>query len=245
MIYPLVKTMARLEILPARSSTMKNRQLISRPSNACKHLPCMLIFTLTLLLPLISGAQTFGVEFPANSTIYQESEIPVKVVVAGLSCHNTVVKCHKGSVSPAGDCMYLYICSAAGIDILVRKGNKLSPVGVYIFEVKSLPPVRVTLGGLRGGKISRPALLAQQGLSASFFVSGNHWEECKVDSFSLLLLRNGVNISHMINKGNVFTNETTMALQQVQPGDRLLITDIKACAARSSQAINSLEFIIE
>lgn len=137
-------------------------------------------------------AQTFVVSFPINSTVYQGSEIPMTVVIAGVKCENTVVKCRKGLVSMIGNCKYIYRCKTVGIDtveVLIRKGDKFDRIGEQVFEVRQRPLPQATIAGLKGGKIAKGALQVQQGVGAEFYIVGNHWENCTVESFNLLILR--------------------------------------------------------
>lgn len=186
--------------------------------------------------------------FPLGSTVYQESELPLTVAISGFKCDNTVIKCHKGSVSMVGDCKYIYRCKTVGIDtveVFIRKGYKKHRIGQQVFEVKQRPSPQANVGGLKGGTVAKSALKAQQGVGASFYIAGNHWENCTVESFSFIILRSGKLVSSTRNDGNLFNEETRAALQQVQSGDKVLVTDIKGCLQQGGGDLKTLEFTIE
>ena len=214
------------------------------------HKPILIVlsFASCFLFRPDAVAQTFVVSFPVGSTVYQGSEIPMTVVIAGVKCEKTVIKCHKGLVSMIGDCKYIYRCKTVGIDtveVFIHKGGKMDRIGEQVFEVKKRPLPQASLAGAKGGKIAKGALQVQQGIGAEFYIAGNHWESCTIDSFNLLILRNGKLELSTRNKGNLFTEETKAVLQKVQPGDIVLITDIKGCSQQSSGELKSLEFTIE
>ena len=101
--------------------------------------------------------------------------MPLTVVIAGVKCENTAIKCHRGLVSMIGSCKYLYRCKNAGIDtieVLIRKGDKMQRIGEQVFEVKERPLPQANIAGLRGGRIVKGALQAQQGVGGEFYIAG-------------------------------------------------------------------------
>jgi hypothetical protein len=207
-----------------------------------------LFFLFCLLSEKHVFAQSFVVSFPIGSTVYAGSQLPLTVVIAGTKCENTVIKCHKGLVSMTGSCQYLYRCKNVGVDtveVLIRKGSKMIFVGQQVFEVKPPPLPRASIAGLHGGKIVKGVLQVQQGVGSEFYVAGNHWENCTIESFRLIILRDGELVASNRNDGYLFTNDTKAVLQQVQVGDTVLVTDIKGCAQQGGGTLESLEFKIE
>jgi hypothetical protein len=170
------------------------------------------------------------------------------VVIEGVKCENTVINCHNGLVAMVGDCRYIYRNKTIGIDtvdVFIRKGGKLHRIGEQVIEIKPRPLPQVNISGLRGGVIQKGALQVQQGVRAEFYVAGNHWESCKVDRFDFLILRGSSLVVSTRNEGNLFSSDTKAALQQVQPGDKVIITNIKGCLDRGGGDLKTIEFIIE
>jgi hypothetical protein len=194
-------------------------------------------------------SQTFVVGFPIGSTVYEGSEIPMTVVVEAIKCESTVIKCRRGLVTKYEGCKYLYQCPTVGIDtveVFIRKAGKLQLLGIQSFVVKPRPLPRAYFGGhFNREKISKGSLLAQGGVGAEFYIAGSHWEPCTIESFTVVILREGVVIANIQNKGNAFTAETKIVLRQVQAGDKLLISDIKGCSDRGAGELKGLEFMIE
>lgn len=227
---------------------MKKERLIPIYCDLQHYRLVILLFVYCFLFQTKSISQTFVVSFPTNSAVYEDNELPMTVVIAGVKCENTVVKCHKGWVSMIDDCKYLYRCKTIGIDtveVLVRKDGKMNRIGEQVFEVRPRPLPRASIAGLGGGKVSKDILRVQQGVGAEFFVAGNHWDKCTIERFSLLVLRNGKLILTTRNEGNLFNEDTKNALEQLQPGDKVLITDIKGCTQQGGGVLESLEFTIE
>lgn len=195
-----------------------------------------------------SFAQSFSVSFPIGSTVYQNNETPLTIVIEGVSCDNTVIKCHQGLVSMIGRCKYIYRCNKIGWDtvkVFVRKGHKLQKLGEQIFEVKERPMPKGDLGGLTGGTIKKGFLLAQQGVGGHWFLGGNHWEACSIESFNFIVFKNDKVIVDIYNKGNFFTEETRVAIQNLEPGDKIIISNIKGCIANAGGNLRAMEFSID
>lgn len=208
----------------------------------------VLLFAFSFLAQIESHAQTFSVSFPIGSMVYQNSELPLTVVIEGVKCENTVIKCHIGIVTMVEACTYIYRSKTFGVDtveVFIRKGDKLHRIGQQEFEIKPRPLPEANISGLKGGVIQKGVLQAQQGVGGQFFVAGNHWESCTIESFTLLVLRNGRLEASIRNEGNLFTNETKVALKQVKPGDKVLVTDIKGCSQFGRGDLKPLEFSIK
>ena len=195
-----------------------------------------------------SIAQTFNVSFPINSTVYSESEILMTVVISGIKCENTAIRCHKGLVSMVEGCKYIYRSKTYGldtIDVLIRKGNKLIKIGEQLVEVKSRSLPQASIYGLKGGTISKNILLGQQGVSGSFYIAANHWEICTIEKFDIMILRNGKILSNISNVGNNFTEETRSAINETQSGDIILVVGIIGCIDKQGGNLAPLQFTIE
>jgi hypothetical protein len=178
-------------------------------------------------------AQKFSVSFPIGSTVYQESEILLTVLVENNSCSDMIVKCHQGKISYIEQCKYLYRCKNVGLDtieVFIQKGKEIKRIGQQIFVVKERPHPEATVAGLKGGKIVKGFLKAQQGVGGEFFVGGNHWERCPVESFHFIVLRNNKVVLDLYNTSALFTTDVKAAMDIVEQGDKILFTNIKGCA---------------
>lgn len=208
----------------------------------------ILVVAFAFLFQKYSNAQTFAVSFPIGNMVCQGSELPLTIVIEGVKCGKTVIKCHKGLLSRVGGCTYVYRCNIIGVDtveVFIRKGDKLSRIGQQVFEIKPRPKPEATISGLKGGVIKKGALKVQQGVGGYFYISGSHWEPCTIESFTFCILRNARVITSIRNDDNFFNNETKLALQQVLSGDKVLVTDIKGCLQHGGGHLEPLEFTIE
>lgn len=211
-------------------------------------IPGLFLIILGCSFHTMAFSQTFVVSFPVGTPLYQNSQTELTVVIEGVSCRNTAINCHKGLVTMVADCKYIYRCRVTGtdtIEVLIRKGNKMQAIGQQIVEIKPPPLPKAYIGGYSGGKMAKPNLLAQQGVGAQFFVGGNHWESCTILSFDLLIVRNGKAITSNQNEGATFSSDSKNLLQQLQPGDKLLVMNIKGCSEYGDGEFKPLEFSIE
>jgi len=111
---------------------------------------------------------------------------------------------------------------------------------------QSLPGYVAMIGGREGGPINREAFLAQQGIAAMRYISGNHWEPIPVDSFSLVIIRNAAVLTRVHNKGQLFTAGTRAQLRHLTSHDKVLIHSIYGRGLDNITVfIKPLEFIIE
>jgi hypothetical protein len=112
------------------------------PFSLRRMLLSLVFLTTCISFQTIAAAQKISISFPIGSTVYKGSEIPLTILVEGVSCNNTVIKCHQGLVSMIGQCKYIYRCKRVGLDtieVFTRKGQKLQRVGEQVFAVKESP----------------------------------------------------------------------------------------------------------
>ena len=209
-----------------------------------------LLFCVLFLLTRTAGAQQFAVSFPAGTPIYAGGTVPFLVVVAGHSCNSLIVKSTNGKISRESPCSYLYQPAgpgAASFEIWVEVGKKRKKIGTQTINVRERPKPRASISGQPGGTIRKGAMVVQNGLSAEFFVGGNHWEYCSVADYQVILLRNNAVHFACYNKGNVFLPEVKGALKGLLKGDRVLFAGIQAICSEngSKENLAPLEFIIE
>ena len=226
---------------------MRKGKILSFLFRLCSSFLTMMVAT-SCFLPIPSFAQKFSVSFPIGSTVYQGSQIPMTVLIEGVKCGNTVIKCGQGEISEVDKCVYIYRSVSVGLDsieVYIRKGQKLQKIGTQKFVVHERPMPEASIGGLKGGTIPKGMLRAQQGVGAYFYVGGNHWEPCKVESFNFIVLRNNKVVLDIYNEGLLFIQEVKTSIQNLAQGDRLLITNIKGCLERDGGLLKSLDFIID
>jgi len=222
--------------------------IISKPK-CCVHFFAGIFLFFQFSSSSLTSAQTFTISFPANTKIYERSEIPVTAVIAGTSCPNTVIKSHKGKISLVAACKYVYQSNKPGtdtIDFFIKNGRHLKRIGQQVFDVLERPAPEANLSGINGGTISKGFLLAQQGVSALFFVNGvNHWEFCEIKSFNYIVIRNDSVLLSISNAGSHFSDKVKATMKTMEHGDIILISDIEGCLFQGNKRIKPLEFTID
>jgi hypothetical protein len=222
--------------------------IISKPK-CCDQLLAGIILFFQISFSSLTSAQTFTISFPANSKIYERSEIPFNAVIAGTSCSNTIIKSRNGKISQVAGCQYLYQSNKPGtdtIDFFIKNGRHLKRIGQQVFDVLERPAPEANLSGLNGGTISKGFLLAQQGISARFFVSGvNHWEFCEIKSFTYIIIRSDSVLLSIQNPGFHFSEKVKAAMKNLEHGDIILISNLEGCLFQENKKIKPLEFTID
>lgn len=151
-------------------------------------------------------------------------------------------------VSMIGPCQYIYRCKTVGLDtieVFVRNREKKKHIGEQVVVVKERPLPEANIAGLKGGTIIKGDLKVQPGVGAQYYIAGNHWESCIVESFSFIVLRNNKVVMDFHNEGNLFSDKIKAELQNLEHGDKLIIANIKGCSMQGGGNLKSLEFIIE
>lgn len=116
----------------------------------------------------------------------------------------------------------------------------------WIAHGQAIPKFTAMVRGKEGGKISRGAFLAQEGVGGMRFIGGNHWEGISIDSFSIIVQRDSLVIckSHII--GQFFDYNLKISLSAIQKDDRIVIFRIYSHNYDGTIIfIRPIEFIIE
>lgn len=197
----------------------------------------------------ISFGQKAVVSFPNSNLIYKLEETPLEAVVAGYSCKNIIIKCPDAKIQAFQPCRYLFTPAKAGeliIDVFVIKRNDTILTGRQKVIIKERPIPEASLAGLKGGTIMKGNLKAQQGIGASFYVAGNHWESCTVTSYHVVILRDTKIIFDHFNNGNIFNSEVVQGFDKLAKGDKVCFLNISGCENQEGNGnLKNLEFVID
>ncbi|MES2332631.1 MAG: GldM family protein [Bacteroidota bacterium] len=102
------------------------------------------------------------------------------------------------------------------------------------------------VGGKQGGNFNKRVLEVQKGIGAMQQVSPSQAEHIKVDSFSVLIIRNDRSIYNFRNKGAYFERNVHDMLEKLQIDDKVLFSDIYATDLNKKIILLSpLEFLVK
>lgn len=206
-----------------------------------------------LFLLLFTNGSLFGqkyvISFPADNSVYKNGDNFFSVAVAGVACERITIKTENGTLLKVSPCEYIYHPLKEGntsIDVYISVGKKLKKIGSRLINIKDRPTPEAFVGGFKGGKIKKGALKAQQGIGGSWFIAGNHWENCDVVSFNVIVLRNNKIFFEHFNRGYTFNNEVKNIFKDLLKDDKVLFVNITGCIDRENGGpLKGLEFTIE
>lgn len=187
--------------------------------------------------------------FPNNSLIYNHTETPLIVAAANYDCKSIVLKCPGAKIEMVQPCMFLFTAEKVGeltMDIFIAENNDTSLTTRQLIVVKERPIPEARVAGLKGGTIRKGNLKVQQGVGAHYYISGNHWENCTIESYHVVILRDNKIIFDQFNQGNIFNAEVKKSFETLTEGDKVYFLDISGCKDRENGGnLKSLEFTID
>jgi hypothetical protein len=106
--------------------------------------------------------------------------------------------------------------------------------------------MRATVGGFKSDSVSKFRIIGSAGMSGRFKVTDDHWEAARVDSFSVMILRDTAIIFRFRNVGMLFQKELKSAFQSLIPQDRVLFYRIYATDPYlRNRLLDPLEYVIQ
>lgn len=118
--------------------------------------------------------------------------------------------------------------------------------GSQFLYVKDRPKPEATLAGLKGGPIGKKQLLAQLWIAGNYYIAGNHWEYCLVQSFHVVVIKNDSITFTRFNNGNMFSQDVLQQFKTLIPGDKVSFINILGCENIDGGGhLKSLEFKID
>lgn len=102
------------------------------------------------------------------------------------------------------------------------------------------------VGGQKSGHIVLGLFRAQQGVSAAHYINNNHWEQSRIDSFTVAIFRDSLLVFFHRNKGNIWGPELVSEMKNMKIKDRVIIFDIWATWPGLPQSLlQPLEYIMQ
>lgn len=196
-----------------------------------------------------AASQVSSISFPNNTLVYAGTETPMQISVSGYNCNKIHVKTDNGQIKRLENCRYYFIPDRIGetmIDVYVIKKEDTFLTGRQFLYVKNRPLPEVSIGGHKGGLIKKNEFIVQQGIAAEFYISGNHWEYCRVQSYHVIVCRGDTILFTSFNQGNIFNQDVINFFKELRTGDKVSFINIKGCEnIEGGGDLKSLEFKID
>ena len=181
------------------------------------------------------------------NVFYVGVDNPVSVSVAGVRPDLISIKATNAVVSKAKGSSYIIKPRRPGNSIVrvyqsSAGGNK--EVGFSDFRVKNVPDPEAKVNNQKGGRIAKNVLLLQFGVNAQMPEDFDFDLSFKVISFTVSAVVGGFN-QELPSKSNRFTDQQKGLIENLQRGDKIYITDIKAIGPDGSpRPLSTIDFII-
>jgi len=205
------------------------------------------LFSICSLFILECHSQEISFSFPRDFAVYKGARNSIIVVVEGTKCENVYLKTNNGKLLKT-KCSYDYFPDSVGsskIEVFTRQNKKLKRIGVRWIGVKDIPPPVAIIGGLTDGEIKKGFLNAQQGVGAYADPKLGLDLGYFVESFMVVIIRDGKIIFSNQVEGNTFSKEIHDAFKSLNNNDVILVANIK-CKGPDNMELSSktLEFVI-
>jgi hypothetical protein len=171
------------------------------------------------------------------------------VFVEQCGCKAIQIVADNGKIQKRG-CNYIYRAASTGevnFTIYKKEKGKLVYVRKYTWLVLPIPKPIASIGGLPSGStMAKKAFAAQGGVGALIpHEKTGLCVQCPVDSFTFMIMRDSVIQFSLRIYGNQFDRRTANAMEQMMPGDIVVIINIWARdALNQAVRIDPLEYVI-
>lgn len=177
------------------------------------------------------------------NVLFAGIENPVTVAVSDIPSNELTINITNGKYKKMGSGSY-YITPSKPGNLRVHIMHLGKEIGITEFRVKMLPNPVVKVNNQKRGAISKKLLVAQHGVVA-VMEDFDFDATFKVTSFTVSTTSNGYTHEEISNS-NKFTQKQKGLMMDLQRGDRIFITDIKAVGPTGkTRNLASIDFIIK
>lgn len=178
----------------------------------------------------ISGS----ISAPRYQFLYAGMDNALDVAVCGTNCDNILLVCDNGEIVRSEDCAFSIRLTSPGSTTIrmlrVMRGDT-TLIRERRFIVRKMPAPVAKVANKKGGTVSAAAFRAQLGVAAGF-ENLDIQAPFRVKTFKIVLLRqSGSWQEFSTNSGPYFSENMQNAIQTIEAGDRIFITDMRADAA--------------
>lgn len=193
---------------------------------------------LLILLVSFGFQRVFGQEFAIEhyklNYAYIATGNPLNVVVENESCENIIVKTDNGTVvkRDSSVCYFEFSPETIGhakLSVYVVKNADTTKIGERIYSIKGWPEHKPYFGRLSSdGEMSRAEFLANYGVRVPIQMRGAACGRGAVTSYKVTVVRKCESIYNLENAGGRLEEDNYEILRNVEVGDTVLISDVKA-----------------
>jgi hypothetical protein len=209
----------------------------------------ILIFFFVQTDHLFSQKFTFSFYYTQSNIAYLRCPNPLSCTVENTGCKSLILSTDAGSLKKVSECSYIFYPSKTGeAKIIIRISEKgvIRKIGEWLVTVKEFPEVVAYVGGRNGGFISKDALNAQGGISASIVPSMGFDLKYTVKSFKLIAYRNEELLFFQSSDSNMFNEGMHRSFGTLKEKDRVVFSSILVLMPDKKEVYaKPLEFFIE
>jgi hypothetical protein len=175
---------------------------------------------------LNTGSGFYAAVAPVKmNVLYLGVENPVEIAVSGVPLDEIQVSIDNGTIRRDEAGRFIVAPAKQGeAKIKLMKENK--EIGTRVFRVKILPTPEATIGGMRGGVITKEGLLKAGGISCS--ISNFDFDvNTRVIYFKVSVMGKKNPILENIRNSNEFTAAQIDMIKGLKPGQKVYFEDIR------------------
>jgi len=165
-----------------------------------------------------------AIELTKMNILYLGIDNPIKVAVSGCRISDVKVNAVNAEIRNTQGNLYVQPKNVGTVTISVYCKDKLHRNAQ--FRVKRVPDPIAKIGSVRGGNISKSALMAQRFLNADL-ANFDFDYSYKIIQFTMSITTDGF-AREFVSNSNKFTKEQISAFQKIKRGQKIYFENIKA-----------------
>lgn len=211
---------------------------------------CAIISFLVLFFCNAAFAQQFTLSTNTYTQVaYIGYDNQISCTVEGVNTKSIVLTTDNGEIVKMQKYFMYHPARVSDSKIIIHQkhNGQLRKIGEQAIMIREFPDPKITIGGFINGEISKGNLLAQTGIGCYYSIPGLGFNlKCRIDSFSIIVLRDSVMLYHRTNKGYLFTDETMAFLESIKKGDVIIISEITYLTPdQRKKKANPIEYTID
>jgi hypothetical protein len=208
------------------------------------------VLLLFCLIQNILFSQSYTIQSCFNNQVYFGLDNELKVFVEGFKFSSIILKATNGdSVFPQDNSHFIFQPAkkegVSELQIFVIKDGHQKKIGTQYLQVIKIPDPQAVVAEINGGNISRDAFVSQFGVGVRNKDSRiAHFENRRVQSFRMIVMRNDEILFSEKNTGNEFTENLQVLMKQLKKDDKVILVDIIANSFTNDILLQPVEFIL-